>query len=70
MAAATVETLGFDPVALKRKYLAERDKRLRADESAQYQQVAGDFERFADDPHARAVFGRFESRRIPMRRIF
>jgi len=30
------EELGFDPASLKKKYLAERDKRLRTDCNEQY----------------------------------
>ncbi|HVN86300.1 MAG TPA: NAD(P)/FAD-dependent oxidoreductase [Candidatus Binatia bacterium] len=48
----TVEELGFDPDALREKYRAERDKRLRADGNAQYQEVVGDFARYIDDPYA------------------
>jgi cyclohexanone monooxygenase len=44
-------TLDFDPAALKAKYLAERDKRLRADANAQYVEMAGKFARFLDDPY-------------------
>ncbi|CAN5325772.1 NAD(P)/FAD-dependent oxidoreductase [soil metagenome] len=58
MGLPTAEELGFDPVALKRRYLAERDKRLRAEGSAQYQQVAGEFAHFVDDPHATREFTR------------
>lgn len=58
MTLPTAEELGFDPVALKRKYLAERDKRLKAEGSAQYQQVKGDFAQFASDPNAHPGFTR------------
>jgi len=34
--------LGFDPEALRAKYQAERDKRLRGDGNAQYREIAGD----------------------------
>ncbi len=47
----TAEELGFDPDVLRARYLAERDKRLRADGNAQYQEVTGDFERFVEDPY-------------------
>ena len=47
----TAEELGFDPDVLRARYLAERDKRLRADGNAQYQEVSGDFERFIEDPY-------------------
>ncbi|QNA86647.1 NAD(P)/FAD-dependent oxidoreductase [Sphingomonas sp. So64.6b] len=58
MALPTAEELDFDPLALKQKYIAERDKRLRAEGSAQYRQVAGDFAHFVDDPHAPEGFSR------------
>ena len=44
------EALGFDPAALRARYRAERDKRLRADGNDQYQDVGG-FTRFLDDPY-------------------
>jgi cation diffusion facilitator CzcD-associated flavoprotein CzcO len=48
----SVEELGFDPDALREKYRAERDKRVRVDGNAQYQEVAGDFAHYIDDPYA------------------
>jgi cyclohexanone monooxygenase len=42
---------GFDPGALREKYRAERDKRLRADGNAQYREVTGAFAHFLDDPY-------------------
>ncbi|NNL85678.1 MAG: NAD(P)-binding protein, partial [Myxococcales bacterium] len=48
------EKLDFDPDMLRAKYREERDKRLRADGNAQYQQVAGDFEKYAEDPYVDA----------------
>ena len=33
--------LGFDPDALRAKYRAERDKRLRRDANAQYVEIKG-----------------------------
>ena len=50
--------LGFDPKALKAKYLAERDKRLRADGNQQYQEIAGQFAHFAEDPYVEAALTR------------
>ena len=47
----TVEELGFDPDALRVRYRAERDKRLRQDGNAQYREVTGDLQRFIDDPY-------------------
>ena len=38
----TPAELGFDPEQLRKKYAAERQKRLRADGNSQYQEVAGD----------------------------
>lgn len=42
---------GFDPDALREKYRAERDKRIRADGNDQYLNVVGSYERFLDDPY-------------------
>ncbi|MFM8820165.1 MAG: monooxygenase, partial [Phenylobacterium sp.] len=47
--AALVRTL--DKEALKAKYRAERDKRLRADGNDQYIRVAGVFAGYLDDPY-------------------
>src|SRR5579862_503176 len=49
----------FDPEALRARYHAERDKRLRPDGNEQYIETKGDFSRYVDDPyvdsgHARA----------------
>lgn len=43
--------LDFDPVALKTKYLAERDKRLRDDANEQYVEVTAEFSHYVDDPY-------------------
>ncbi len=43
--------LGFDPDALRRKYREERDKRLRPDGNRQYQEAAGEFSHYVDDPY-------------------
>ena len=51
---AAGDELGFDPGALKAKYLAERDKRLRADGNDQYVDMAGKFAHFMDDPYIAA----------------
>jgi cyclohexanone monooxygenase len=50
--------LDFDPAALKAKYLAERDKRLRSDANEQYVEMAGKFARFLDDPYIAAPIER------------
>ena len=54
----TATDLGFDAVALKAKYLAERDKRLRADANEQYIEVKGDFAHYLDDPYVEPGFTR------------
>jgi cyclohexanone monooxygenase len=58
--ADTAEPLAaaIDPVALRARYRAERDKRLRADGNAQYIETAGDFSRYLDDPYVEAGFTR------------
>ena len=47
----TAEELGFDPREMRRKYDAERDKRLRPDATEQYVEMAGRFEHYKDDPY-------------------
>ncbi|NKB98463.1 MAG: NAD(P)-binding protein [Pseudomonadales bacterium] len=41
--------LGFDPEALRAKYAAERNKRIREDGEAQYIEAAAEFVHYADD---------------------
>jgi cation diffusion facilitator CzcD-associated flavoprotein CzcO len=53
-AAADAAGLGFNPASLHAKYLAERDKRLRADGNDQYIEVKGALARYLDDPYAGA----------------
>ena len=55
---ASAEDLGFDPEALKARYRAERDKRLRRDGNEQYQEIAGAFAHYLEDPYAPAGFTR------------
>jgi cyclohexanone monooxygenase len=50
--------LGFDPEALREKYRRERDKRLRADGNAQYQEIKGAFAHYLDDPYVAPGFTR------------
>jgi cyclohexanone monooxygenase len=45
------ETLAFDPAAIRARYAAERDKRLRDDGLAQYVAPEGDFKHYVDDPY-------------------
>jgi NADPH-dependent 2,4-dienoyl-CoA reductase/sulfur reductase-like enzyme len=44
-------SLSFDTAKIKEKYLAERDKRLRADGNAQYKQFLGQFQHYLTDPY-------------------
>jgi len=53
---ATTRT--YDPDALRARYRAERDKRVRADGNQQYVEVTGDFARFVDDPYIAAPIER------------
>jgi cyclohexanone monooxygenase len=46
------DNVDFDAVALKAKYDAERDKRLRGDGNAQYVHMEGQFAHFLDDPYS------------------
>jgi len=50
MSAETIN-LNFNPDALREKYRSERDKRRRDDANEQYQNVAGDFTHYIDDPY-------------------
>lgn len=52
------EKLGFDPDALREKYRAERDKRLRRDGNDQYLEVKGEFAHLVDDPYVAPGFTR------------
>jgi cyclohexanone monooxygenase len=45
----------FDPDALRRKYRTERDKRLRAEGSAQYVEMAGPYAHYLTDPYVEAA---------------
>lgn len=47
--------LAFDPAALRDRYRAERDKRLRRDGNDQYIEVTGRFAHYLDDPYVDAV---------------
>lgn len=49
------DDLGFDPNALREKYRAERDKRLRADASEQYVEIAGQFAHYLEDPYVEKI---------------
>jgi cation diffusion facilitator CzcD-associated flavoprotein CzcO len=53
-----VGNIDFDPRALKARYLAERDKRLRPEGNAQYVEVTAEFSRYVDDPYVEPGFTR------------
>lgn len=50
--------LDFDLDQLRRKYQAERDRRLRTDANAQWVEVKGDFKHYVDDPYVEPGFTR------------
>src|SRR5258708_38283169 len=50
--------LDFDPDALRARYRAERDKRLRADANDQYVNVTGGFAHYLEDPYVAPGFTR------------
>jgi cyclohexanone monooxygenase len=58
VAEASRNDLGFDPDALKARYRAERDKRLRADGNEQYREIKGEFAHYLDDPYVAPGFQR------------
>jgi len=49
------DDLGFDPIALRDKYRAERDRRIRADGSEQYVEIAGQFAHYLEDPYVQPI---------------
>ena len=55
---ANVDDLGFDPVALKAKYQAERDKRLRKEGNEQYVEIKGQYAHYLEDPYVETGFKR------------
>ena len=57
-AACATDALGLDPVALRKKYTLERDRRLRSDGNLQYVEIAGAFARYQDDPYVDPGFSR------------
>ncbi len=54
-ASKVMSDLGFDPAALKKKYIAERDKRLRADGNQQYQEIKGQYAHYLEDPYVKPI---------------
>ena len=51
MTLPTKEELGIDPAALRDKYRAERDKRLREDANEQYREIKDEYVDFLTDPY-------------------
>ncbi|WP_296600321.1 NAD(P)/FAD-dependent oxidoreductase [Phenylobacterium sp.] len=49
------DDLGFDPNALRDKYRAERDRRIRTDGSEQYVEIAGQFAHYLEDPYVQPI---------------
>jgi cation diffusion facilitator CzcD-associated flavoprotein CzcO len=47
--------LSFDPELLRDRYRVERDRRLRTEGNDQYVEIAGDFERYLDDPYVAKI---------------
>ena len=52
------DELDFDPDVLRARYRAERDRRVRPEGSAQYQQTTGDFGYYVEDPYVEPGFTR------------
>ena len=50
--------LGFDPNELHRRYMAERDKRVRAEGLGQYQPLEGRYASYKEDPYTPKDFSR------------
>jgi len=51
MTTTTAEKPTLDKDAIRRKYLEERDKRLRADGNAQYLEISGRLSHYLEDPY-------------------
>jgi cyclohexanone monooxygenase len=54
----TTSKPGFDPAALREKYRAEREKRLREDGNEQYVEIKGAFSHYLEDPYVEPGFTR------------
>jgi hypothetical protein len=55
LTAQLAATLPFDPAEIKKRYLAERDKRLKTEGNAQYKQFQGQFAHYLTDPYVTRV---------------
>ena len=51
MTTTTTDTPTLDKDAIRRKYIEERDKRLRADGNAQYLEISGRLSHYLEDPY-------------------
>src|SRR5882757_1286749 len=58
VAGRAAEALEVDPVALRERYRAERDRTLRGDGNDPYRDPAGTLARYLDDPSAGPGFNR------------
>lgn len=56
--AAATMSLDFDPVELRKKYRAERDRRLKAEGNDQYIKIEAEFSHYLDDPYVEPGFER------------
>ncbi|HXC56677.1 MAG TPA: NAD(P)/FAD-dependent oxidoreductase, partial [Rhizomicrobium sp.] len=52
---SATDDLGFDPAALRAKYRAERDKRLRRDGNEQYVEIKGAYAHYLEDPYVEPI---------------
>jgi len=52
---STTESLPFDPDALREKYRAERDRRVREDGNEQYLEMSGGFAQYLTDPYIERI---------------
>jgi cyclohexanone monooxygenase len=56
--AAATMSLDFDPVELRRKYRAERDRRIKAEGNDQYIKIEAEFSHYLEDPYVEPGFER------------
>ena len=56
--AAATMSLDFDPVELRKKYRAERDRRIKAEGNDQYIKIEAQFSHYLDDPYVEPGFER------------
>jgi len=56
--AAATMSLDFDPVELRKKYRAERDRRIKTEGNDQYIKIEAEFSHYLDDPYVEPGFER------------